>query len=482
MRRFLQTLLSVYRVILARLSRKNWRHVLVDEGLRLGGVYVKFLQMLAVHQSTRQWVTSTRAQGVFEQVDYEPIDVDAMLMKARLKHHFQVVNPVPIAAGSYGQVYSATLSDGKNVIIKVLRPTVRKYLKQDLLILGTVTFVLSQFMHGSMVRPHRLFKQFAQATRQETDYITEAYNGEWFRNYFADGQGIVIPQTYVEYGNDSVLVQDYVPGISLSQVMELQDQGYKIENLMQHYVGGSDIWAQLHTLGAELLKASLKADYIMADPHPGNVRLLPDNKVALIDFGLVAEGPENRVAFRNIIHQLRNVYEDTFAPGPFAAAMLAFYDTELSDALSISAEAQGIDFVQILEKFVESQLNQSKNSVIADDLLRDRQTAQLFMRLVNTNNSLGLKLSEKDVLLQRSLSMYLSIARKIGEGQKNTNHFDVVLAALREVDSMPGQALAYQQPKRRMSEEQALEITSNWLSILAESNQGLYKRLLEGMS
>lgn len=86
---------------------------------------------------------------------------------------------------------------------------------------------------------------------------------------------------------------------------------------------GSDVWKQLRLLGTELLRATVYADYLMVDPHPGNQRP-PDNKVALIDFGLVSPAPTNREAFASLIHQFRKLYDDEFEAGSFAVAMLAF--------------------------------------------------------------------------------------------------------------------------------------------------------------
>lgn len=416
---------------------------------------------------------------MFEDAPFEVIDIEKTLARAGLHDVFTNFAAKPIAAGSYGQVYRATLEGNRQVIIKVLRPSVQRYLSTDLFVLSLVTRLVALFTRGSVIQPHELFRQFAHATRQETNYLHEADNGEWLRQYFSGSKNIVIPETYRRFTSRNVLVQDYVPGVSLASAMDQQRQGANIEQVVQDGTDGSDIWMQLFVLGAELLTATLKADHIMADPHPGNVRLLPNNQVALIDFGLVARAPTNRQTFATMIRELRYVYEDGFRPGAFASAMLSFYDDELASALSVAAQNQGVNYVDLLEQFMASQLNKGENRDAVSSLISERLPMMLFMQVVNSRNSLGIRLNEREAILQRSMIMFLSIVRTIGDAHGAKRHFDVIHSALCYVDN---QNLSLPSTTRFMSDERAIEITSNWLTTLAESNRSLYGQMMKGIA
>lgn len=477
--RWCQTARASSKVMIAKLRSDDWQSVLVDECITLGGLYIKFLQVLAVHQTTKHLVTSTRMHQMFEDAPFETIDMQQTLVQAGLQGAFTHFEPQPIAAGSYGQVYRASLEGDRQVVVKILRPSVQQYLGTDLFLLNHVTRLVALFTRGSIIQPHAIFKEFARATRQETNYLREADNGEWLRHYFSDSKNIVIPETHRHFTSKNVLVQDYVPGLSLASVMDQQRHGADIEQLVRDNAKGSDIWMQLFVLGAELLTATLKADYIMADPHPGNVRLLPNNQVALIDFGLVARAPTNRQTFATMIRELRYVYEDGFRPGSFASAMLSFYDDELASALNVTAQTQGVDYVDLLEQFMASQLNKGENKDAVSALLHERLPMMLFMQVVNSRNSLGIRLNEREAILQRSMIMFLSIVRTIGDAHGAKRHFDVIHSALCYVDN---QNLSVSNTPRYMSDERAIEITSNWLTTLAECNRSLYGQMMKGIA
>jgi predicted unusual protein kinase regulating ubiquinone biosynthesis (AarF/ABC1/UbiB family) len=411
--RTLQVLRSVARVGLARArGAYDWKFEIAQQCQELGGVYIKFLQMLAVHKSTQYLVEGMGAELAFEQVPYEEIDLEAEL--GPLGSQFSKIEPTAFAAGSYGQVYMAWLKSGEQVIVKVLRPSVRRTLRTDLRLLTLIGTITSLFTGASMVNFRMMAKEFARATWLETNYQLEAQNGERIRAYFDERKTLIIPRSFPELTSRTVLVQEYVGGVSVVALEAKQREGMQIDQLVRRALG-SDVWKQLRTLGTELLHATVYADYLMVDPHPGNVRLLPDDKVALIDFGLVSPAPTNRGAFATLIHEMRKLYEDDFEAGNFAVAMLAFFDTELHDALERVAQDQSEDYAFSLGGFIDKFVaNQSKQTEI-QHYISDKQLLQLFSNILNQDNKLGIRITEENALLQRSMTMFMSVIRAISD-------------------------------------------------------------------
>lgn len=463
----------------AMLHPETWKRTMICECQRLGGVYTKFLQMIAVHMSTKEFVNDVSNRLAFEQVAYESIDVQAELRASlgeELSMQIQSVADEPFAAGSYGQVYLAKLHTGEDVIVKVLRPSVRHNLRLDLNLLRIAATVISWFTAASIINTKRLFREFERATTLETDYRHEADAAEWIRDYFVGSPKMYIPRTYTALSGGSVLVQEYVGGLSLASAMDEQKAGRDIEKLV-HQATGSSVWNQLHVLGTEMLEATLKADFLMVDPHPGNVRLLSDDRVALIDFGLISPAPTNRNAFAGVIDEYLKLYEGRFDAGAFAIASLAFYDPELHDALVLVARAENRDYQLSLSEFITQRL---AGDVMAQHYIRGRYMTYLFNDLINDGNNLGLHLAEENALVQRSMAMFLSMTRAIGELHDGEIHFKLIHSALLDVHEKSQRSGVQRAARTTMTEERAYEVVASWAEAVAERNQTLYKRVVQG--
>lgn len=474
--RLLQVLRSALRVLRTRLTRSyDWKVEVAQQCQELGGVYIKFLQILAVHKSTKHIVEGMGSELAFEQVPYENIDLRREL--GPLMDKLSRIDAQPFAAGSYGQVYMGRLHTGEQVIVKVLRPSVRRTLATDLRILRVIGRAVAVFSGTSMVDFYAMEQEFARATWLETNYMLEAERGERLRDYFAQRQGIHIPRSFTELTTRNVLVQEYVAGVSLASVMSKQRAGFVVDDLVAQATG-SDLWEQLRVLGTELLRATIYADYIMIDPHPGNIRLLPDNKVALIDFGLIAPAPTNRGAFAGLIHEMRNLYEDRFNAGNFAVAMLAFFDVELHDALERVAQEQTDDYTFSLMEFIDRFVARTTQQTEIQHYLSDKQLLQLFSNILNQDNKLGIRITEENALLQRSMTMYMSMVRVISDIHTERVYERVIHACLVAVDEeVRLHGVTEVASKHEMSHERAFEVASNWLTIVAERDRNMYRHI-----
>lgn len=254
---------------------------------KLGPTYIKLGQIL----STRPDLLPPDYIGALSRLqdDVEPIpfeDVDSAIqdeLGVRISKAFSTFEQKPLAAASLGQVHRATLRDGREVVVKVQRPNIRKLIFEDLEALGEIADVAGRRSDiGRRYAIDELLDEFRTALMRELDYRQEAQNlvvmGEQLKSY----TNIIVPAPILDYSTSRVLTMQFVDGESISSIGPLR----KLE------IDG-------HRLAEDLFKAYLDQvltdGFFHADPHPGNILVTPDGRIALLDLGMVARlGPEDR--------------------------------------------------------------------------------------------------------------------------------------------------------------------------------------------
>ncbi|MCL2280686.1 AarF/ABC1/UbiB kinase family protein [Candidatus Saccharibacteria bacterium] len=452
----------------------------------MGGPYVKFLQVLAAQPDfLRGWATPSETQ-VFEDVALEPIDIIRVLeyLDRNYRAHFAAVDREPMAAGSFGQVYRAQLTNGQVVIIKVLRPSVSRYLKTDMKNLGRMVRLLALVNRGGSVDLREGFSEFKRITELETDYRLELKNALWFAEYFRGHEQIIIPKTYAELSTDRVLVQDFVGGVSLAEAMIAQQNGANIADWVMQATG-SDIWAQLQTLGNTLLISSIDGDYIFGDPHPGNIKLLPDNKIGFIDFGIAASAPTSRHAFVDLIREYYNLYMGQFRPAEFMVAALAFFDNILTQAISVATDnllrKNIFDFIgEAAGRVFETH----KHDELTKGYLDNLQMTRLITQVINKGNRFNVKLDMSNLAMLRASQMYMSMVNLIVK--RSDLPMSVANQIIRNsfktmVDYADAGGVAQSSTRAEsLSDERALQMFGDWAAGIADRDPQLYRQIREG--
>src|SRR5581483_5895104 len=221
--------------------------LICNEFVDLGGVYVKFLQGVMLHSELmKKWHNPERLK-IFENLDQEPLDIMNILeheLSDEQRGQIALVQPQPFAAGSFGQVYYAQHINGKPIIIKVLRPMVRELLRYDLRLIGRFSKSFFIKLYKNMqVNIDQAVKEFRESTLRETDYIEEAHFAAELYAAYKNHPTFIVPETFIELCTPHIIVQEYISGLSVAQVMKMQEQGVDPKEYVLEQTG-SDLDAQ----------------------------------------------------------------------------------------------------------------------------------------------------------------------------------------------------------------------------------------------
>lgn len=249
----------------------------------LGPTFIKFGQLLSTRQDLLPAAYTealTRLQDNVEPVPVEEIRarIEASL-GAPVSTLFAEFDDAPLASASLAQAHRAVTRSGRDVVVKVLRPGVRDRVRRDLASLGEFAdFADANTPVGPRLGAARMLAQFRRSMADELDYRKEAANLDLFRNLVDDEPDLLVPGYVADYSTDDVLTLEFMPGRKITDVGPL--------TMLD--VDGARLAASLFRF---MLKAMLIDGILHADPHPGNLFLTPDHRVALLDVGMVVRLP-----------------------------------------------------------------------------------------------------------------------------------------------------------------------------------------------
>lgn len=251
------------------------RHALED----LGPTFIKLGQVMA----TRVDLFSTDWIAEFERLQDNATPLPFETMKTQLEtalgypadEVFSEIDPNPVGSASIAQVYKATTRTGEHVAIKIRRPGIESLIEDDLRLLRQLAEVLeSRSPEMRRFRPLRIIDEFERSLARELDLSVEARNAERMRDNLKALDWLVIPRMYLEWTRPAVNVQQFIDGIPARQLEAAARAG--IDRKIVARRGAQAVWKMMFVDGL-----------FHADPHPGNVLLLPGNRIALLDFGMI---------------------------------------------------------------------------------------------------------------------------------------------------------------------------------------------------
>lgn len=458
-------------------------NLICEEFVSLGGVYVKFLQgVLLRSEVMRRWDNPEKLK-IFENLDSEPLDIVKLLNHELPKDklaQIALVQPQPFAAGSFGQVYYAQLSNGQAVVIKVIRPMVRELLRYDLRLLGTFSRSFFSKLYKNMnIQIGDAFQEFSNSTLRETDYKHEAEFATELYETYKGHPLFVIPKTYMELCTKNIIVQDYVDGISLAQVIKMQEQGVNAVDYVRDQLG-SNLVEQLQTIGYELATTVFSLPRIQGDPHPGNLRLLRDNRVGMIDFGISAKAPADKSGLFGLFESYDKMFKGSqTAMGLFDRSLRFFMSDlyrslrRLSDYLS---KGDGTDYVEQISSIAGNIFEQTTGSgMINVDFTNDANALSVVNKVVNKGNRFGLVMKIEASEILRAVQTYTAMIGSLGLFKEV---MPVVLSrAVAHIEAEYPDSIT--DNRDSVSVGDALETVAAWLERVANRDPLLFRKLSE---
>lgn len=254
-----------------------------DELEALGPTFVKLGQMLSTRPDLVPPAYASALERMQEDVTPVPFDVireqveDAL--GVRVNRAYASFEEVPLGCASLAQVHRARLRDGREVAVKVQRPGVAQQLMADLELLRGITGTADRFTDiGRHVRFSEWLGEFSRSLTAELDYVAEAENLERFREHLAPFRQLWVPAPVWDYTAKRVLTMELADGRRVDEISGLrrteQDMTPLAEDLLRGYLDQMFVHGEIH-----------------ADPHPGNLRVTEDGRLAVFDLGMVANVP-----------------------------------------------------------------------------------------------------------------------------------------------------------------------------------------------
>ncbi len=260
----------------------------------LGPTFIKFGQILSTRPDLIPLPFADELARLQDQIPPFPYAEAAEAIREALgrgpEEIFSEFEKQPLAAASIGQVYRGRLPDGTEVAVKVRRPHIRKTIEIDLEIMNYLAGLMERYLtEFQIIRPQRIVQEFARTLEEEIDYTVESGHAERFAAQFQGREGLVVPKIYRDFSSEDVLTMEYIDGIKASDLKALREGDYDCRLLAAR--------------GADLMMAQIfEYGFFHADPHPGNVFILPDNIVCYLDYGMMGRiSREERERFAELL-------------------------------------------------------------------------------------------------------------------------------------------------------------------------------------
>jgi predicted unusual protein kinase regulating ubiquinone biosynthesis (AarF/ABC1/UbiB family) len=266
---------------------------------KLGPTFIKLGQLLSTRADLLPGPyleALTRLQDHIEPFPYEDVErIVSGELGVRMSKAFADFDPTPLAAASLSQVHRAYMRDGRDVVVKVQRPNIRDLIVGDLEALNEIAHFLDQHTElGRRYEFENMLINLRKSLLRELDFTIEANNLHTIGQNLAEFENIVVPEPIDDFTTTRVLTMEYISGKKITALNPLRmleiDGGLLADELFRAY-----------------LNQFLIDGFFHADPHPGNVFITDDNRIALLDVGMV--GRMTRTFQDNLLRLLLAISE-----------------------------------------------------------------------------------------------------------------------------------------------------------------------------
>lgn len=273
-----------------------------------------------------------------------------------LNRVFRIVDEKPLGTASMAQVHRATTVKGERVVLKIRKPNIRDKIEADLRLLKYVAKLAeSQSAELKRYSPFQIVREFERSLIRELDFSVECKNAERIAQNLKQFNFVKIPRIYWEWTCEDLNVQEFIEGIPARNVREIDAAGLDRKLIARR--GAKVAWHMMLVDG-----------FFHADPHPGNILVLPRNQIAILDFGMVGKLSNTR---RDQLMKL--VRHAVFREIPAAVRILQQWSNKTGNFEQLVSECE--DFMQQYYGVPLDQLNIPQIITQAADTLREHDIA-----------------------------------------------------------------------------------------------------------
>ena len=372
-----------------------WRDLSAPRGVRLrmaleelGPIFVKFGQVLSTRRDLLPPDMADELARLQDRVPPFPSDLAIAQITKSLRAHpdelFATFEREPVASASIAQVHFATLKNGREVAVKVLRPGMKKLIDEDVALMHIAADWIGRIWADSKrLKPKEVVAEFDKYLHDELDLMREAANASQLRRNFAGSNLLMVPEMFWDYCSNSVIVMERMHGIPVSQLDRLAAAGVDLKKL------SSD--------GVEIFFTQVFRDgFFHADMHPGNilVSVQPETmgRYIALDFGIVGT---------------LNDFDKDYLSQNFLAFFRRDYK-RVAEAHIESGWAPRETRVDELESAVRATCEP-----IFDRPLKDISFGQILLRLFQTSRRFNVEIQPQLVLLQKTLLNIEGLGRQL---------------------------------------------------------------------
>jgi len=359
----------------------------------LGPTFIKFGQLLSTRpdiipkeyalelQKLQDKVPSIPTEEIRHQIEKE--------FGTPIEEAFAHFESDPMAAASIAQVHRGRLKNGEEVVFKVRRPGVRKVIETDLdILMGLAYLIENHIPSGELYDPSGLVKEFRRTIYREMDFAREGHTIDRFNVNFENDPTIHVPKVYWEHTGEAVLTMEYVSGTKISHFEQLEDQGHCLTE-----IAGKGATA--------FLKQVFEFGLFHGDPHPGNLLILEDGTICMLDYGMVGRlSEELKVQLTELLFALLQKDVDKIISQ-------LLYSGELIDENNLKALKRD------LSEFIEDYY---------DILLQDIKVGKLLIDFIDILTEYRIKFPPDLLLLARALVAMEGLGRQLDPKFNMINH------------------------------------------------------------
>jgi ubiquinone biosynthesis protein len=319
----------------------------------LGLTFLKFGQVLAMRRDLLPEAYINELELLHDQLPALGIDAVRETVEAELgaplEEVFASFSEAPLAAATIAQVHEATMRDGRHVAVKVQRPDLEEMIATDI---AALTYLVA--LGESLIPRLRaldlpvLVSEFASSLNRETDFLREARSIVLFRTALADLPDLWIPDVVAECSTENVLTMEFSTGVRVDLHARLHPEAMP---------------RAIKTLVRLMLQTIFEEGLFHADPHPGNVLILPDGRLSLLDFGMTGELDEQ-------MRESMTFLLEAVVKGDARAATEAYLEMAPRGSEKVNRGALLLDIKAVLYEIHRSDLAEVSIGDAFDSLLR----------------------------------------------------------------------------------------------------------------